>query len=70
MRYVIIKKIKRHDNGVSYEPIQDCLWPSSKLSKLPEISAYVEKLEEIKGKKYIIVFGMLDTNIQRAYSQI
>lgn len=43
---------------------------SSKLSKLPEISAYVEKLEEIKGKKYIIVFGMLDTNIQQAYSQI
>ena len=50
------KKIKRHDNGVSYEPIQDCLWPSSKLSKLPEISAYVEKLEEIKGKKVYYCF--------------
>lgn len=51
------KKIKRHDNGVSYEPIQDCLWPSSKLSKLPEISAYVEKLEEIKGEKSILLFS-------------
>lgn len=50
------KKIKRHDNGVSYESIQDCLWPSSKLSKLPEISAYVEKLEEIKGEKVYYCF--------------
>lgn len=50
------KAIVRHDNVVSYESTQDCLWPSSKLSKLPEISAYVEKLEELNGKKVYYCF--------------
>lgn len=50
------KAIVRNDNVVSYESIQDCLWPSSKLSKLPEISAYVEKLEELNGKKVYYCF--------------
>lgn len=36
------KTITRHGNVASYEAVQDCLWPSSKLAKLPEISAYVE----------------------------
>lgn len=50
------KTIVRQDNVVSYESTQDCLWPSSKLSELPEISAYVEKLEELNGKKVYYCF--------------
>ena len=45
------KTITRHGNVTSYEAVQDCLWPSSKLAKLPEISKYMEKLEELNGKR-------------------
>lgn len=50
------KTITRIDNVVSYEPVQECLWPSSRLAKLPEISSYIEKLEGIKGKKVYYCF--------------
>ena len=50
------KTITRTNNGISYEPDQECLWPSSRLSKLPEIKTYIEKLEEINGKKIYYCF--------------
>lgn len=50
------KTITRHDDRVSYETIQDCLWPSSKLEKVPEIRAYLQKLEELNGKKVYYCF--------------
>ena len=50
------KTITRIDNVTSYEPVQECLWPSSRLAKLPEISSYIEKLEGINGKKVYYCF--------------
>lgn len=50
------KTITRSDNVTSYEPVQECLWPSSRLAKLPEISSYIEKLEGINGKKVYYCF--------------
>lgn len=47
------KTITRINNVTSYEPVQECLWPSSRLAKLPEVSSYIEKLERVNGKKYI-----------------
>lgn len=64
------KTITRIDNVTSYEPVQECLWPSSRLAKLPEISSYIEKLEGINGKKVYYCFRMPDTSIQREYFQI
>lgn len=45
------KTITRQGNVVSYESVQECLWPSTKLAKLQEVSAYVGKLEELNGKR-------------------
>lgn len=50
------KTITRLDNVTTYEPLQECLWPSSRLAKLPEISSYIEKLEGINGKKVYYCF--------------
>ena len=41
---------------LQYEPVQECLWPSSRLAKLPEVSSYIEKLERVNGKKVYYVF--------------
>lgn len=50
------KTITRQGNVVSYESVQECLWPSTKLAKLQEVSAYVEKLEELNGKRVYYCF--------------
>ena len=50
------KTVTRHDNVTLYESVQDCLWPSSKLAKLPEISAYIKKLEELNGNRIYYCF--------------
>ena len=50
------KTITRINNVTSYEPVQECLWPSSRLAKLPEVSSYIEKLERVNGKKVYYVF--------------
>lgn len=50
------KAITRNASAISYEPVQECLWPSSMLATLPEISAFVEKLEKIKGHKVYYCF--------------
>lgn len=50
------KAITKITNGISYEPVQECLWPSSTLAKIPEISSYVEKLEKLKGQKVYYCF--------------
>lgn len=45
------KKIIRKDNGFLYDQDQECLWPSSELKIIPEINAYAEKLQNLKGKE-------------------
>ena len=59
------KTITRIDNVTSYEPVQECLWPSSRLAKLPEISSYIEKLEGINGKKVYYCFR----NVRYQYTE-
>lgn len=50
------KTVKKNGTEVSYEIVQECLWPSSKLSKIPMINSYVEELEKLKGKRVYYCF--------------
>lgn len=44
-----IKKIS--DNAITYDSDFQCLWPSFELCKLPIVEQYIQKLNEINGKK-------------------
>jgi putative uncharacterized protein (fragment) len=56
------KTFTRIENGFSYEINQECLWPSSKLSVLPEINSYFDKLTKIKGGKVHYCFRNAEYN--------
>lgn len=59
------KTIEKKENGITYQPVQECLWPSSALVRVPEINSYMKKLEELNGKKVYYCFR----NIRYQYTE-
>lgn len=50
------KTMTMNSTEISYEMVQECLWASSKLSRIPVIISYEKELENSRGKKLYYCF--------------
>lgn len=55
------KTIRWHQDGYSYSKVHECLWPSCQTSMVPEINAFLEHIENIKGEKLNYAYRNIHT---------